>query len=130
MIEQFRSISLIHFHSSSEHICIEIIRSLLNDRTPLDSLDHHVDILDLENDDLGDLHVLFKQIGLAERSGDPVEEQELLGRKIAVCGDESMDVMVPDFDRDLVGDEESFSGVFVVDHAGRGLGGEASEDVP
>ncbi len=41
-----------------------------------------------------------------------------------------MDVIAPNLDRYFIGEEKPFSGVIVIELAGRGLWGEPSENVP
>ena len=67
---------------------------------------------------------------MAERPGDAVQKEELLGGEIAVCRDQAVDVVVPDLDRHFVGQEKPFSCVIVVELAGWGFRGEAPENIP
>lgn len=66
---------------------------------------------------------------MAEGAGNAVEEEELLGGKVAVGGDEAVYVVVPYLDGYLVGKEEPFAGIGVVELAGGRLGRKAAEDV-
>ena len=104
MLQQFHRVALVHLHPRSEHVGIQIVRPLLNQRAPLDSLNQLFDRLDLQNNDPLDPYVFLKQVGLPNCPRQPVEKKELLGREIAVGRNQPMDEMVPDLDRDLVGE--------------------------
>lgn len=60
---------------------------------------------------------------------DPVEQEELLVWEITVSSDKPFNIVMPDTDRDVVGDQMPFRGVRMVDLACRGLRGEAAEDI-
>jgi hypothetical protein len=66
---------------------------------------------------------------LADGSWDAIEQQQLLRGEIAICGDESMDVMVPDLNGNLVRQKKAFGGVVVVELTSGGFWGETAEDV-
>ena len=61
--------------------------------------------------------------------GDAIEKEQLLMREIPVGGDEPFDVMVPDPQGDIIGEEVALTGIGVVELSGRGFRGEASEDL-
>ncbi len=130
VLQELGGVFLVDFHPGAEHAGVHVVGPLFDDGAPLDPFDQLVDVFDGEDDDFLDLDVFFKQIRLAEGAGDPVEEKELFRGKIAVGGDQAVDVVMPDLDRHLVGQEKPFSGVVVVELAGGRFGGEAPKDVP
>ena len=130
VLEELEGVSLVDLHAGVEDVGIHVVGPLFDEGAPLEALDELLNLLDLEDDDLLDLEVAVEEVGLSEGAGDAVEEEELLGGEVAIGGDEAVDVVVPDLDGHLVGEEEAFACVVVVELAGRRFGGEAAEDVP
>ena len=71
----------------------------------------------------------IEELGLLCRTGDAIEEEELLVGEIPVGGDKPFHVVVPDPYGDLVGKEMAFTRIRMEQAPCRGLGGEAPEDV-
>jgi len=76
-----------------------------------------------------DLDVLFQELGLGDGARDAVEEKKLLVREIPVCGNKTLNEVMPDPDGDIIREKMAFAGVRMVEFACRGLWGEASEDI-
>lgn len=130
MVEEFQGISLVDFHPGFEDVGIHVVRSFFNQRSPLQSLEELIGFVDVEDDNLFDLEVPLKQVGLLQGARNPVEEEQLLRGEVAVCRDQAMDKVMPNLDRRFIGEQESFCGVPVIELAGGRLWRETSKNIP
>ncbi len=129
VLQNLHGISLVDFHTRHEHLGIEVVGTFFDQRAALESFDKLFDLRNFEADDLFDLDILVEEDCLADSSWEAIEQQQLLRGEVAIRGDESMDIMVPNLNGNLVRQKKTFSGVMLVELAGRGLGGETAEDV-
>lgn len=119
----------VDLETSSDDVFLCVVGAFFAEGAALEAFDHGVLIDAVEVDEGEDVGVELEEPALGEVAGDAVEDEELGVGAVLVAGLLGLDVLLPEFDGEGVGDELASGGVLAEDFAQVGEGVERAEHV-
>lgn len=112
MIQDRLGNSIVGLETAADDFVAGVIEAIFTQGTAAKALYHFIQIRADEVNHLYDVDGVVEEFGLLDVSGDAVEDEDFAVGMELVDHLHALDVLLPKFDRNFVGDELSLAGVF------------------
>ncbi len=129
MIQDRTGLAFVDFEPAANNFIAGVVETIFAQGAAAKALYHFIQIRADEVNDFHDVDGVVEELGLLDVSGDAVEDDKFTVGMELVDHLHALDVLLPEFDGDFVGDELSLAGVFPEYSAHFALEIERPEDV-